>query len=116
MVLLTSCRSSRDFAQSYTPESQDQDITYQQFYDDLSPYGNWVNYQGYGYVWAPYEQGFRPYYNNGHWVYTNYGWTWVSGYDWGWAPFHYGRWLFLAEPGSYKAIRINRRSRCPGGG
>ena len=37
--------------------------------------------------------GFRPYYSNGHWAYTNYGWTWVSTYNWGWAPFHYGRWM-----------------------
>lgn len=92
MVLFTSCTSTRDYAQSGVPESQD--ITYQQFYDGLSPYGNWVDYPNYGYVWVPDEPGFRPYYNNGHWVFTNYGWTWVSNYNWGWAPFHYGRWLF----------------------
>ncbi len=92
IVLLASCGVSKDFAQDYAPESSG--ITYQQFYDDLSPYGNWVSYQDYGYVWVPYEAGFRPYYNNGHWIYTNYGWTWVSGYNWGWAPFHYGRWFY----------------------
>ena len=91
IVLLTSC-STTNYAQDYVPESPD--ITYQQFYDDLSPYGNWVDYPNYGYAWIPYEQGFRPYYNNGRWVYTNYGWTWVSYYSWGWAPFHYGRWLY----------------------
>jgi hypothetical protein len=91
VVLLTSC-SATNYAQDYVPESPG--ITYQQFYDDLSPYGNWVDYPNYGYAWVPYEQGFRPYYNNGHWVYTNYGWTWVSNYSWGWAPFHYGRWLY----------------------
>ncbi|MCW3124613.1 MAG: hypothetical protein JWO03_271 [Bacteroidetes bacterium] len=72
--------------------------SYQTFYDELSPYGSWVNYGSYGYVWVP-AQGadFRPYATNGHWVYTQYGWTWVSGYHWGWATFHYGRWL--DEPG-----------------
>jgi hypothetical protein len=91
IVLLSSCSAS-NYAQSDSPESPG--ITYQQFYDGLSPYGNWVDYQNYGYVWVPYEQGFRPYYNNGHWVYTDFGWTWVSNYNWGWAPFHYGRWLY----------------------
>jgi hypothetical protein len=91
-LVFASCMTTQQIdSQSY---SSDGDITYQQFYDDLSPYGNWVNYQNYGYVWVPEEVGFRPYYNNGHWVYTNYGWTWASDYNWGWAPFHYGRWLY----------------------
>src|SRR6185503_20487468 len=25
--------------------------------------------------------------------------TWVSDYDWGWAPFHYGRWVWIAGRG-----------------
>ena len=70
------------------------EVTYQTFYDELSPYGRWIEYPGYGYVWVPEaENDFRPYSSNGHWVYTdNYEWLWVSDYDWGWAPFHYGRW------------------------
>lgn len=92
MVILTSCSSSKNFAQSYYDEPRS-GVTYQQFYDDLSPYGNWIMYPGYGYVWAPFEAGFRPYYSNGNWVYTDMGWTWVSRYRWGWAPFHYGRWM-----------------------
>jgi hypothetical protein len=91
IALLTSC-STTNYPQSYTSESSD--VTYQQFYNDLSPYGDWVDYQNYGYVWVPNEMGFRPYYNNGQWIYTDYGWTWVSNYNWGWAPFHYGRWLY----------------------
>ncbi len=68
-------------------------VSLQVFYDDLSPYGNWVNNPDYGYVWIPQvSQGFTPYNTNGHWVYTDMGWTWVSDYAWGWAPFHYGRW------------------------
>ena len=73
----------------------DMDISYQTFYDELSPYGEWVDYPDYGYVWVPSEStGFRPYETNGHWVWTDeYEWMWASDYDWGWAPFHYGRWF-----------------------
>jgi len=73
--------------------AQDGDVSFQVFYDGMSPYGNWVNYPGAGYVWVPnVDAGFSPYGSNGHWVMTDYGWTWVSDYAWGWAPFHYGRW------------------------
>jgi hypothetical protein len=70
-------------------------INLQVFYDDLSPYGNWINNSNYGYVWVPnVSNNFTPYNTNGYWVFTNVGWTWVSNYSWGWAPFHYGRWLY----------------------
>ncbi len=72
-------------------------ISIQTFYDQLSPYGDWIYSPDYGYVWRPYfdhPESFRPYSSNGNWVYTDYGWTWASGYDWGWATFHYGRWDF----------------------
>lgn len=76
--------------------AQDEDISLQSFYDELSPYGTWIQDPQYGYVWRPdADQGeFRPYYTNGRWVMTEYGNTWVSNYDWGWAPFHYGRWVY----------------------
>lgn len=68
-------------------------VSFQIFYDQLSPYGQWVNYPNYDYVWIPnVSRGFSPYSTDGHWVMTDYGWTWVSDYPWGWAPFHYGRW------------------------
>lgn len=72
------------------------DVSYQTFYDELSPYGRWIDYPEYGYVWCPDEGGdFRPYSTNGHWVWSDdYEWMWVSDYDWGWAPFHYGRWFY----------------------
>ena len=73
--------------------AQGGDVSFQVFYDNLSPYGSWVDYPNYGYVWIPdVDPGFSPYATNGYWVYTDYGWTWVSNYPWGWAPFHYGRW------------------------
>ena len=69
--------------------------SYQDFYDGLAPYGQWLNDPQYGYVWLPnVGQDFRPYYTNGYWAMTQYGNTWVSNYDWGWATFHYGRWTF----------------------
>ena len=69
-------------------------ITYQDFYDDLSAYGTWILYPGYGHVWSPtLDAGFEPYLTNGYWEYTNEGWMWQSEYAWGWAPFHYGTWL-----------------------
>ncbi len=71
-------------------------ISFQTFYDQLSPYGIWAYYPEYGgYVWAPNAgRHFKPYGTNGRWVYTHYGWTWISNYRWGWAPFHYGRWFY----------------------
>ncbi|MEO5787506.1 DUF6600 domain-containing protein [Gelidibacter sp.] len=75
-------------------QQEDVTITYQDFYDGLSPYGTWIEYPGYGHVWNPNVGGdFRPYLTNGYWDYTNEGWMWNSNYNWGWAPFHYGRWM-----------------------
>jgi len=72
------------------------EVSYQDFYDELSPYGRWIEYPEYGYVWCPDEGGdFRPYSTNGRWVWSDdYEWMWVSDYSWGWAPFHYGRWFY----------------------
>jgi len=70
-------------------------VSFQMFYDELSPYGQWIDDPDYGYVWAPeVDDDFRPYYTNGRWVMTDYGNTWISNYNWGWAPFHYGRWTY----------------------
>jgi hypothetical protein len=76
-------------------KSKAQDITGQDFYDNLAPYGTWVSDPQYGDVWVPDVDGdFRPYATEGHWVLTEYGNTWVSDYPWGWATFHYGRWHY----------------------
>lgn len=75
--------------------AQQSDVSLQLFYDELSPYGQWVDYPRYGYVWIPDAgQDFVPYSTDGHWVMTDNGWTWASDYEWGWAPFHYGRWAY----------------------
>jgi hypothetical protein len=63
------------------------------FYQPLSPYGQWVTVDGYGRCWQPgqVEPGWRPY-ANGHWELTDAGWYWESDEPWGWATYHYGRW------------------------
>lgn len=74
--------------------SAPQEVTY--FYDDLAPYGNWINIEGYGWCWRPsvavVQVGWRPYHDRGRWLYTNGGWYWQSDYTWGATVFHYGRW------------------------
>jgi hypothetical protein len=70
-------------------------VSFQTFYNELSPYGRWISHPQYGSIWSPYvDRDFQPYATNGQWMMTEYGNTWVSDYDWGWAPFHYGRWFF----------------------
>jgi len=75
------------------------DVSYQEFYTALSPYGQWVDDPQYGTVWVPDNQNtnFRPYYTGGHWAMSDDGDnTWISDDDvpWGWAAYHYGRWTY----------------------
>lgn len=69
------------------------------FYDELSPYGRWVDCS-YGDCWVPerVSRGWQPY-TNGEWVYTEYGWTWVSYDPWGDDPYHYGTWVYTDRYG-----------------
>lgn len=70
------------------------------FREALSPYGEWVEVQGYGRCWKP--KGVRPGwapYTVGEWAYSNYGWTWVSAEDFGDIVHHYGRWVRLKGHG-----------------
>ncbi len=72
-----------------------QDYSYNDFYELLAPYGQWIDDAHYGYVWSPdVDASFRPYFSKGYWAMTDFGNTWVSEYQWGWACFHYGRWTF----------------------
>ncbi|MBL0336934.1 MAG: hypothetical protein IPP73_16890 [Chitinophagaceae bacterium] len=78
-----------------TPAAAQSSVSFQLFYDDMSPYGEWIDNPDYGYVWVPdVSDDFAPYSSNGYWIYTDAGWTWYSDYAWGWAPFHYGRWYY----------------------
>jgi hypothetical protein len=79
-------------------------------WDDLDVYGEWGNFPGYGYGWAPYAPlGWSPY-SSGMWGwYPGWGNTWISGEPWGWLPYHYGFWNFnpgmgwFWMPGSFNA-------------
>lgn len=64
------------------------------FYDDLAPYGRWVDHPRYGWVWYPTQvrAEWRPY-SEGSWEWTDrHGWYWNSYEPFGWATYHYGRW------------------------
>jgi hypothetical protein len=70
------------------------------FYEELSPYGDWVYTRDYGWAWFP--RDVHPYwrpYHDGRWVVTQHGWTWVSYEPFGWATYHYGRWAWDARFG-----------------
>ncbi|MFA6795615.1 MAG: DUF6600 domain-containing protein, partial [Proteiniphilum sp.] len=112
-LLLSSCFSSQGnlYSQGYNDYGYDDSYSYYEddpyayqdnsgisfnvFYNELRPYGRWINNGRYGRVWVPnVGRDFHPYATNGYWVMTDYGNTWVSDYSWGWAPFHYGRWFY----------------------
>jgi hypothetical protein len=70
------------------------------FYDQLAPYGRWMDVSGYGYCWRPTltTARWRPYVD-GCWVWSSMGWTWQSNEPFGWATYHYGRWVNLSRHG-----------------
>lgn len=70
------------------------------YYDDLAPYGTWIDLDPYGWVWCPLdvEAGWRPY-TIGSWAYTDDGWFWLAEDPWGDIPYHYGRWTFDPDYG-----------------
>jgi hypothetical protein len=61
------------------------------FYEQLAPYGQWINHPEYGRVFTPADRGYVPY-QDGRWVYTDAGWYWQANEPFGWAVSHYGRW------------------------
>jgi hypothetical protein len=76
---------------------------------DLSSYGGWSFYPGFGYGWQPYGvlNGWAPF-SAGQWsFYPGVGWTWLSSEPWGWMPYHFGQWNYspvfgwLWLPGGY---------------
>ena len=80
----------------------DPEVSLNFFYDNLRPYGSWIDVADYGYVFQPSvavsNSDWRPY-ADGYWAYTDVGWTWVSYEDFGWATYHYGRWADLDDYG-----------------
>lgn len=68
---------------------------------DMSGYGNWNYFAGYGYGWQPYGMGncWMPFSNGGWNFYPGFGWTWISAEPWGWVPYHFGSWDYLPYSG-----------------
>src|ERR1700722_12779663 len=76
-------------------KAQDADVSYQTFYDQLAPYGQWIDDPQYGNVFVPnVDPGFRPYASDGYWASTDNGNMWMSDVPWAWACYHYGRWTY----------------------
>jgi hypothetical protein len=76
------------------------DISFEFFYDSLSPHGEWLQVGDYGYCWRPagVDEDWAPY-SDGYWTYTDAGWTWVSYEDFGGIVYHYGRWVKVEDEG-----------------
>jgi hypothetical protein len=83
------------------PAAEPSQVSLGYFQGQLAPYGNWVQLAGYGWCWQPtvasQNVSWRPYFDAGHWAYTDQGWFWASEYPWGDVVFHYGRWA--RQPG-----------------
>jgi hypothetical protein len=84
-----------------TPPNEN--VTVNNFYSSLAPYGTWMDVDGYGLCWRPTvavgDPYWRPYSHAGRWLWSDSGWYWYSDYSWGWAPFHYGRWCSYPRVG-----------------
>ncbi|MGQ9689504.1 MAG: DUF6600 domain-containing protein [Desulfobaccales bacterium] len=70
------------------------------FYDELSQYGEWVEYGNYGPVWYPtnVKENWRPYLD-GRWTPAEEGQVFETQEPWGWATYHYGNWMPTEEYG-----------------
>ncbi len=92
-------------------------VSFQSFYDVLSPMGEWIQItkedvdddlsdgEGEGFnryasisdeeflfIWKPeVDKNWKPY-MNGKWEYTDHGWLWISADKWGNSTYNYGRW------------------------
>jgi hypothetical protein len=76
------------------------DVSFDFFYDSLSPYGEWIEVGDYGSCWKPsgVDSDWAPY-ADGYWSYTDGGWTWVSYEEFGGVVYHYGRWVQVEDEG-----------------
>jgi len=70
------------------------------FYDQLEPYGAWVDEPEVGRVFVPETADYVPY-TTGHWQYTSLGFVWVSSEPHAWATAHYGRWAYSSNYGRW---------------
>src|SRR5579871_5296357 len=85
---------------AFLPARAQAGVSFDFFYDNLSPYGDWVEVGDYGTCWRPadVDADWSPY-TDGYWAYTDAGWTWVSYEDYGGIVYHYGRWIRVEDAG-----------------
>ena len=71
-------------------------LSFDFFYDSLSPYGEWIEVGDEGLCWTPsdVDPDWAPY-SDGYFAFTDGGWTWVSYEEFGGIVYHYGRWIHL---------------------
>jgi hypothetical protein len=80
---------------------------------DLSYYGGYTNFAGYGMLWQPYfaGAGWNPYMDGAWSWYPGMGFMWASAYPWGWMPYYYGNWVYAPgfgwgwQPGGFTGWR-----------
>jgi hypothetical protein len=92
--------SVRTTSSTMSPE-YDSEEDADEFFDDLKPYGQWIDVAEYGPCWQPANLApdWRPY-TLGHWDYTeDAGWLWFSDEPFGWCCYHFGRWAFVTRVG-----------------
>lgn len=118
-LLLTGESSSEPYIQAM------QNDTFYSAYADLSQFGYWGTYPGYGICWIPYgvPVNWMPF-GIGSWrFFHRLGWTWISAEPWGWLPYHFGSWFHTPHgwawspnpvrffnPGAVDWIQVNGRT------
>ncbi len=100
MKILLSLLAITLLAAPLVPTTQAREVSTEFFYQQLDPFGDWIQTADYGYVWHPrdVDENWRPY-TVGSWAYTDAGWTWVSDEPFGAITYHYGRWTQLGDVG-----------------
>ena len=64
-------------------------------WQQLDRHGDWLTHPELGEVWQPrtVAPGWAPF-HEGRWAWVApWGWTWIDAAPWGFAPFHYGSWV-----------------------
>lgn len=67
-------------------------IDFDQFLEILAPYGRWVKNENLGWVYFPYEDVAWHPYQQGRWVYTDWGWFWQGKEPFAEVCYFYGEW------------------------
>jgi hypothetical protein len=90
-----------DYHERYAAKSYNSYSPYAYGTTDLTYYGNFFNYPGYGMLWSPFfaGAGWDPFMDGAWMFYPGSGYNWISAYPWGWTPYHYGTWVFLPGHG-----------------